>query len=72
MVRSVARAMECSQLSPFCLKDLAVMNWRLAAPVRWIMLVDCCLRANGEKVFHAANVVRVPVCDDGLRYRGRL
>ena len=59
MVCSVARTMECSQLSPFCLEDLAVTNRIL--PAFRIILVDLYLRAKGEKVCHAANVVRVPV-----------
>ena len=59
MVCSVAGTMECSQLSPFCLEDLAVMNRIL--PACGIILVDLYLRAKGEKVCHAANVVRVPV-----------
>ena len=66
MVCSVTRTMECSQLSTFCLENLAVLNRVL--PACRIILVDLYLRAKREKVCHAANVVRVPVCEDGLRY----
>ena len=64
MVCSVARTVECSQLSPFCFENLAVMNGAL--PACRIMLVDLYLRAKGEKVCHAANVVRMPVCEEDL------
>lgn len=33
--------------------------------------MDCYLRAKGDEVFDAANMVRVPMCDESLRYRGR-
>lgn len=69
MVCSVAGTMECSQCSPFCLKNLTVMNRVL--PACRITLIDLYLGAKGKKVCHAANVVRVPMCEDSMRYRNR-
>ena len=69
MVCSVAWAMECSQISTICLEDLAIVDWVL--PGCRIVLIDFYLGAKGEKVSQAANVVRVPMCDDGVRYRNR-
>ena len=64
MIGSVSRAVERPQCRPLRLKDLRVNDVVLTKG--GIVFVDFCVGAEGEEVFDAADVVAVPVGQEGV------